>query len=228
MPHQILLIATESPDRETLVERLAEEGYLVQTTADGEEGFNLALDGDHNLVILDVVLPGKNGFDFCRDLRQLGINTPLLILSHRSSTVDKVLGLKMGADDYVTKPFKMQELLARIEAVLRRNPAPARQLVSSYRFGSVRVDLRRAEVLRDGCAVALSAKEFHLLRYLLEHRGELLSRAQLLKEVWGYTPELESRTVDVHVACLRQKLEPNPKYPQWILTVRRLGYRFAG
>jgi two-component system alkaline phosphatase synthesis response regulator PhoP len=178
-----------------------------------------------DLVILDVMLPGKSGIDVCRDLRQLGVTVPVLMLTARSQPVDKVLGLKIGADDYVTKPFEMMELLARVEALLRRAQTPGSG-GPVYEFGAVRVNVRGAEVLRDGKPLALSAREFQLLRYLIEHRGAALSREELLRDVWGYDASLSTRTVDVHIAWLRQKLEPDPKNPRYILTLLGIGYKF--
>jgi two-component system alkaline phosphatase synthesis response regulator PhoP len=163
--------------------------------------------------------------DVCRDLRQDGVNTPLLMLTARSQTFDKVLGLKIGADDYLTKPFEMPEFLARVEALLRR---PALKGYSSVlRFGAIRFDPRRAEVWRDAKQVPVSAREFQLLKYFTEHRGETLTREQLLRAVWGYDSAPSTRTVDVHVAWLRQKLEEDPKQPKWIVTVHGIGYRFG-
>jgi two-component system alkaline phosphatase synthesis response regulator PhoP len=180
------------------------------------------------LIILDVMLPRRNGFDLCRDLRQRAILTPIIMLTARGQVVDKVVGLKLGADDYLTKPFEMIELLARIEALLRRAPAAPTREPETYQFGPVRIDFRRAEVALDGEAVGLSAREFQLLRYFIEHRGSTLSRDELLNEVWGYNAMPSTRTVDVHVAWLRQKLEPNPRHPRFILTVHGLGYKFVG
>ena len=217
----------------TLTDRLTTEGYAVETAQDGEAGLAQAASAAFDLIILDVMLPRKNGFDVCRDLRQRGIHSPIIMLTARGQVVDRVVGLKLGADDYVTKPFEMIELLARIEALLRRAPAtavasPSAQLPETYQFGAVRVRFRRAEVERDGQRLELSALEFKLLRYLIEHRGATLSRDELLNEVWGYDAMPSTRTVDVHVAWLRQKLEPNPRHPQFILTVHGLGYKFAG
>ena len=217
----------------TLTDRLVTEGYAVETAQDGEAGLAQAASAAFDLIILDVMLPRKNGFDVCRDLRQRGIHSPIIMLTARGQVVDRVVGLKLGADDYVTKPFEMIELLARIEALLRRAPAtavasPSAQLPETYQFGAVRVRFRRAEVERDGQRLELSALEFKLLRYLIEHRGATLSRDELLNEVWGYDAMPSTRTVDVHVAWLRQKLEPNPRHPQFILTVHGLGYKFAG
>jgi two-component system alkaline phosphatase synthesis response regulator PhoP len=181
----------------------------------------------YDLIILDIMLPRKNGMDVCRDLRQRGVPTPILMLTARGQTVDKVVGLKIGADDYLTKPFEMLELLARVEALLRRAPAFA-GAGGVYQFGAIRLDVRRTEVTLHGTPVTLSAKEFQLLRYLAEHRGTTVSRETLLSEVWGYGAVTSSRTVDVHVAWLRQKLEEDSRQPQWILTVHGMGYRLAG
>jgi two-component system, OmpR family, alkaline phosphatase synthesis response regulator PhoP len=233
MNQRILLVEDEPGLVMTLTDRLVTEGYAVETAQDGETGLEQAASRAFDLIILDVMLPLKNGFDVCRDLRQRGIDSPIIMLTARGQVVDRVVGLKLGADDYVTKPFEMIELLARIEALLRRAPAtvaPAGtgQLPDTYQFGPVRVHVRRAEVERDGEEVELSALEFKLLRYLIEHRGATLSRDELLNEVWGYDAMPSTRTVDVHVAWLRQKLEPNPRHPQFILTVHGLGYKFAG
>ena len=173
------------------------------------------------------MLPKKNGFDVCRDLRQKNVETPILMLTAKGETIDKVLGLKLGADDYLTKPFEVMELLARIEALLRRVGNTHQNLNGSFKFRLVAIDFRRAEVLKDNQPVELSALEFKLLQYLIEHRGEVLKRDELLDEVWGYDAMPSTRTVDVHVAWLRQKLEENPKYPQFIQTVHGLGYKFT-
>jgi two-component system alkaline phosphatase synthesis response regulator PhoP len=156
------------------------------------------------------------------------VQTPILMLTARSEVVDRVVGLKLGADDYLTKPFEMIELVARVEALLRRRPASSGVSLERYRFGDIMVDVRRAEVTRNGSPVELSAKEFHLLRYLIEHRGATISREELLQEVWGYQAALSTRTIDVHIAWLRQKLEANARVPQFILTIHGLGYKFAG
>jgi two-component system, OmpR family, alkaline phosphatase synthesis response regulator PhoP len=223
---RILLVEDEPGLVLTLSDRLASEGYEVETAGDGETAVERAGAGGFDLVILDVALPRKNGFDVCRDLRQQGVAVPILMLTARNQTVDKIVGLKIGADDYVTKPFDMMELLARIEALLRRAPATAAP-DAPYQFDGVRVDPRGAEVFRDGKPVALSAREFQLLVYLIRHKGEVLSRDKLLHEVWGYTAIPSTRTVDVHVTWLRQKLEANPKEPRHILTVYGFGYKFV-
>ncbi len=229
MSKRILLIEDEPGLVLTLSDRLRSEGYAVEVASDGETGQARAAGEAFDLIILDVMLPRKNGFDVCRDLRQQGVQVPMIMLTARSQVVDKVVGLKLGADDYLTKPFEMIELLARVEALLRRVPAPPPPSAEVYQFGQVKVDFRRAEVQRVGVGpVELSALEFRLLRYFIDHRGATLSRDELLNNVWGYNSLASTRTVDVHVAWLRQKLEPNPRYPQFILTVHGFGYKFVG
>jgi two-component system alkaline phosphatase synthesis response regulator PhoP len=228
MSKRILLVEDEPGLVLTLTDRLTGEGYDVESQSNGEAGLERALEGGFDLVVLDVMLPRKSGFDICRDLRARGINTPVLMLTARGQVVDKVVGLKLGADDYLTKPFDMVELLARVEALLRRGPAAQAAGSDVYGFGDVRVDFRKAEVSRGGEAVDLSAREFKLLRYFIEHRGATLSRDELLNGVWGYNAMPVTRTVDVHVAWLRQKLEENPRHPQFIMTVHGLGYKFIG
>ncbi len=212
----------------TLKDRLSKEGYAVESANDGPSGYKRATTESFDLLILDVMLPHSSGLDVCRDLRQAGIKVPVLMLTAKSQLVDKVVGLKIGADDYLTKPFEMMELLARVEALLRRvsQRTPAAK-EGSFEFGPNRVDFRSTAVFRDGRPIDLSAREFKLLRYFIEHRGATVSRDELLNAVWGYEAMPFTRTVDVHVAWLRQKLEPNPRHPQFILTVHGLGYRFV-
>ena len=229
MPSARLLLVEDEPGLQlALTDRLTVEGYQVETAGDGNTAVTRATGEPFDLIVLDVMLPGRDGFDVARTLRQHGIQTPILMLTARSEVVDRVVGLKLGADDYLTKPFEMIELLARLEALLRRAPASAGVALERYQFGDVVVDVRKAEVTRNGIALDLSAKEFHLLRYFIEHRGATLSREELLHQVWGYHATPSTRTVDVHVAWLRQKLEPNSRMPQFILTVHGLGYKFAG
>ena len=227
MLKRLLLVEDELGLVLTLTDRFRMEGYEVETAPDGNEGLAMALGSSFDLILLDVMLPGKSGYDICREVRAKGNETPILMLTARGHVVDKVVGLKLGADDYITKPFDMVELLARMEALLRRVPSVVKPS-TTYQFGGVRIDFRKAEVLRDGAAVALSAREFTLLRYLIDNRGATVSREELLNQVWGHQAIPTTRTVDVHVAWLRQKLEENPKYPQYILTIRGIGYRFAG
>ena len=224
---RILLVEDEPGLVMTLTDRLAREGYAVESSSDGESGLERAAAAPFDLVLLDVMLPRLSGFDVMRELRRRAIDTPVIMLTARGQVVDKVVGLKLGADDYVTKPFEMVELLARIEAKLRRAPAilhPA----EGYQFGEIRMDFRKAEITKDGAPLDLSAREFQLLRYFIEHRGATISREELLNEVWGYNSMPSTRTVDVHVAWLRQKIEPNPRHPQYVLTVHGMGYKFAG
>lgn len=228
MNHRILLIEDEPGLVLTLTHRLGREGYALKTVADGEAGLACALKDPFDLIILDIMLPSKNGFDVCTDLRQRGVGVPILMLTARGQLADKVHGLKIGADDYLTKPFEMAELQARIEALLRRVSSPRSKSLERHQFGDVCVDFRSAEITRKGKQVELSAREFQLLRYFIQHRGATLSRDELINEVWGYDAMPVTRTVDVHVAWLRQKIEPNPGRPQFILTIHRLGYKFVG
>ena len=230
MTQRILLVEDELGLVMTLSDRLTSEGYAVEAAHDAETGLARATNEPFDLIILDVMLPGGNGFDVCRDLRQRGVRTPIIMLTARGQTTDKVVGLKIGADDYVTKPFEMMELLARVEVQLRRSGISGGGVLSVevYQFGDIRVDFRRAEAYRGEDLIELSAKEFKLLRYLIEHRGAALSRDELLNKVWGYDAAVSTRTVDVHVAGLRQKLEPNQRHPQFILTIHGLGYKFSG
>jgi two-component system, OmpR family, alkaline phosphatase synthesis response regulator PhoP len=229
VPSARLLLVEDEPGLQlALSDRLVAEGYRVETAGDGHVAVARATSEPFDAIILDVMLPGRDGFDVARTVRQHGVQTPILMLTARGQVVDRVVGLKLGADDYLTKPFETIELLARIEALLRRAPSIGGSSVDRYQFGAVLVDARKAEVTRDGAMVELSAKEFHLLRYFIEHRGATVSREELLQEVWGYHATPSTRTVDVHVAWLRQKLEPNPRIPQYILTVHGLGYKFVG
>ena len=225
---RVLLVEDEAGLRLTLSDRLSSEGYSVETASDGEAGLARATGGGYDLIVLDVMLPRMNGFDLCREVRQRGVTTPILMLTARGQVVDKVVGLKLGADDYLTKPFETIELMARLEALLRRAPSAAQPGGDGYRFGDVEVDFRKMEVTRAGAAVDLSALEFKLLRHLIAHRGATLSRDALLADVWGYDEMPLTRTVDVHVAGLRQRIETNPRAPEYILTVHGLGYKFVG
>jgi two-component system, OmpR family, alkaline phosphatase synthesis response regulator PhoP len=226
MKERILLIEDEPALQSTLGLRLRGEGYIVESAGDGTEGYEKATMSPFDLIILDVMLPDRSGFDICRDIRQAGLATPILFLTARNQTTDKVIGLKLGADDYVTKPFKAAELIARIEVLLRR--VPVRSGYGVHQFGSIRIDIRRAEVTRDGVPVYLSAREFQLLRYLIERSGSTVPRAELLRSIWGYREDTLTRTVDMHVASLRDKLEHNPRKPELIVTVAGVGYKFVG
>jgi two-component system alkaline phosphatase synthesis response regulator PhoP len=215
----------------TLTDRLENEGYAVESAPEGNEALKKAAESTYDLVVLDVMLPGKSGFDVCRELRSRGSSTPILFLTARGEVADKVVGLKLGGDDYLTKPFDMMELTARVEALLRRsaaNAADSGAAPARYAFGDVKVDFRKAEVTRGNMPIELSALEYKLLKYFIENRGATLSREELLSRVWGYDAFIHSRTVDVHVSGLRQKIEPNPARPRYVVTVHKLGYRFLG
>jgi len=225
---RILLVEDEEGLILTLTDRLRSEGFEVVSAKDGEAGLDTASSQPFDLIILDVMLPKKNGYDVCRDLRQQGVATPVLMLTAKGETIDKVLGLKLGADDYLTKPFEVIELLARIEALLRRSPAKTNgHSAGAYKFDDVAVDFKRATVIKENLPVDLSAMEFKLLQYLIENRGVVHSRDHLLDQVWGYDAMPSTRTVDVHIAWLRQKLEENPRRPRFIQTVHGMGYKFA-
>ena len=225
---RILLVEDEPSLVLTLTDRLLSEGYEVEAAGDGDAAVDRAIAGSFDMVLLDVMLPGRDGFEVCRELRQRGLQIPIVMLTARGQVVDRVVGLKLGADDYVTKPFEMIELLARMEAIFRRARASSSSPAGTYAFGSVRVDFRSGEVFRDGEPVTLSALEFKLLAFFIQNRGALLTRDELLDKVWGYDAMPTTRTVDVHVASLRQRLERNPSRPEYILTVHGRGYRFAG
>ncbi len=224
---RLLLVEDEPGLVMTLTDRLAAEGYEVVSAVDGETGLQRAATEPFDVILLDGMLPRRDGFDVCRSLRQRNVRTPILMLTARGQVVDRVVGLKLGADDYLVKPFEMAELLARVEALLRRVP-PAAAQAETYQFGDIQVDFRKAEVRRGGALLDVSAREFKLLKYFIEHRGATLSRDELLNEVWGYNAMPTTRTVDVHVAWLRQKLEANPKRPEHIHTIHGLGYKFTG
>jgi two-component system, OmpR family, alkaline phosphatase synthesis response regulator PhoP len=227
MNPRILLVEDEPSVRLTVTDLLVDEGYDVETASDGPSGLKRASEEPYDVVLLDIMLPGMNGLDVCRELRRLGKDVAVLMLTARGQLTDKVVGLKLGADDYLVKPFEPAELLARIEALLRRVRKSGLTPVKSFQFGDVEVDFDRGDVRKAGTAVPLAAKELELLRYLVNHRGNVVSREELLESVWEYQPGVSSRTLDVHVAWLRQKLEDTPQTPQYIHTVRGVGYRFA-
>ncbi|MBI3209533.1 MAG: response regulator transcription factor [Candidatus Solibacter usitatus] len=227
MSSRILLVEDEPGLLLTLTDLLESEGYSVETATTGPSGLAKAINGAFDLILLDVMLPGKSGYDVCRELRQQGKDVAILMLTAKTQVLDKVVGLKLGADDYLAKPFDPAELLARIEALLRRVTKDGLAPVARFRFGTVMADFEKGEVLKDGAPINLAGKELQLLRYLIDHRGKVLSRDEILKDVWEYQPDIFSRTVDVHVAWLRQKIEDNPQQPKHILTVRGSGYRFS-
>jgi two-component system alkaline phosphatase synthesis response regulator PhoP len=224
---RILLVEDESNLRRTVTDLLKSDGYTVESSGDGLEAQTMAMSQPYDLIILDVMLPSRSGFDVCRHLRKNGVNTPILMLTARSELNNKVQGLKSGGDDYLTKPFETPELQARVEALLRRAASGARAEIKMYEFEEIQVDFINARILKSGKTIALGERENRLLRYLIERRGNVLSRDELLQEVWGYKSVPLTRTVDVHIAWLRQKIEDDPKNPQYIVTVHGQGYRFS-
>ena len=227
MSSRILLVEDEPGLVLTVSDLLSTEGYEVETAADGEAGLAKASGGNFDLVILDVMLPRKTGFDVCKLLRQTGNDAAILMLTAKSQVVDRVVGLKLGADDYLTKPFDPAELLARVEALLRRVQKQDRIPIRSFQFADIEVDFERAELLKRGQPVSMAGKELQLLRYLIDNRGRVVPREEILQNVWEYNSDVTSRTIDVHVAWLRQKLEDNPQNPKHIHTIRGKGYRFS-
>lgn len=227
MNSRILLVEDEPGLVLTVSDLLMGEGYDVETAQDGEAGLLKATSAEFDLIILDVMMPKRNGLDVCRDLRQRGYDTAILMLTAKTQVVDRVVGLKLGADDYLSKPFDPSELLARVEALLRRVKKEGRAPVRSFEFSDVQVDFESGHVTKAGAAVPLAAKEQQLLRYLVDRRGKVVTREELLQNVWEYQSDINSRTIDVHVAWLRQKLEDNPQSPKHIHTIRGKGYRFA-
>ena len=224
---KILIVEDEPNMVAGLRDNFEYEGYQVITAGDGVQGLERALADSPDLVVLDVMMPRMSGLDVCKQLKAKRPSVPVIMLTARGQEVDKVVGLELGADDYVTKPFSIRELLARVKAVLRRARALPRGQ-ERYSFGDVELDLRGYRAVRRGKEVELSAKEFELLKYFVCHAGETLSRDRLLEDVWGYEHYPTTRTVDAHIVRLRQKLEPNPEAPRFILTVHGVGYRFVG
>ncbi|MDC7232687.1 MAG: response regulator transcription factor [Spirochaetales bacterium] len=227
---RILIIEDEPGVQMTLEDRLQAEGYETEVRGDGIKGQQEAEENAYDLILLDIMLPGRDGFSVCQNLRNKKINTPVLMLTARNTSVDNIMGLRQGADDYVSKPFDMGVLLARIEALLRRSAlggGTGSGEEEVFSFGDFTFDLKQGRLMKKGEVIDLHAKEFHLLKFLLRHRNELLSRDRILNEVWGYESETTTRTVDVHIAKLRQKLGES-ELPRFIETVRGQGYRFSG
>lgn len=226
MSSRILIVEDEPGILLVIGDLLRAEGHVVETAAEGPSGLACATGQKFDLLILDVMLPGMNGFDLCHGAREQGFDGAILMLTAKGQIRDRVHGLENGADDYLVKPFDPDELVARVSALLRRVHKEDLTPVMKFHFGSVTADFARMEFCRKGKAVSLAAKEIELLRLLVNHRGRVLSREQILKQVWSEQPFITERTVDVHIAWLRQKLEDNPESPRHILTVRGEGYRF--
>ena len=226
MSVKILLVEDEAGIAEVMADLLRAEDYEVEICADGNRGLERALADSFDLLILDLMLPGKSGYEICHSVREAGYDGAILILTARGLIEDKVKGLRTGAEDYLVKPFDPDELLARTEALLRRSGKASRTPVSKIRFGNVTVDFANNEIAKDGVLVSLTAKEFELLRILVNRRGRTIAREEILAQVWREQPFITPRTVDVHMAWLRQKLEDQPQTPRFLLTVRGEGYRF--
>ncbi|MBD1210888.1 MAG: response regulator transcription factor [Ignavibacteria bacterium] len=234
MKRRILFIEDDAGLALTLTHRLQAQGYSVQHAGTGALGLKYATDSNFDLILLDVMLPDTNGFDVCADIRLRGVRVPILMLTARGQTTDKVVGLNLGADDYMTKPFEVIELLARMEALFRRTqPSTTTTVIqqtdmNTLRFADIEIDTRGKEVRKSGIALDFSRKEYELLLFLIERKGDVLERDEILNHVWGYDAMPSTRTVDMHILKLRQKIEPNAREPQYILTVHGSGYKFVG
>ncbi len=224
---RVLIIEDDSSMAVALQDGFSYEGFDVDLAKNGSQGLRLATERNPDVVVLDVMLPKLSGIDVCKRIRQNNNRVPIIMLTARGQESDKVAGLKSGADDYVTKPFSFLELFARVEAVLRRARGAA-ELPETYEFGNVSIDFRRTQAFKEGKHLALSPREFKLLRFMIDHRGEVLARERLLDAVWGYDNVPFTRTVDMHIAKLRKKIEDSPHDPSFIVTVHRVGYRFNG
>jgi len=225
---RILIVADQEDPSGGVTFNLRREGYEVLTAEHGEAGLRLAFEKLPDLIILDVMLPGMCDLDVCRELRLAGFEMPIMILTDRGDEADRVVGLESGADDYLTKPFSVRELVARVRARLRRPRPAADPIPTCYRFGDVEIDFERQRAQRQNCPLELSAKEFDLLCLLVRRQGRIVTRDEILKQVWGYENPPLTRTVDTHILRLRQKIEPDPASPSYIQTVYGAGYRFAG
>jgi DNA-binding response OmpR family regulator len=223
---KILVVEDDPAILKGLISSLDSAGYNVVSSSDGEEGFKLGRTLSIDLIILDVMLPKKDGFDICRDLRKNGINTPILMLTSKKEEIDKVLGLEIGADDYMTKPFSIRELLARINAILRRRSELTKN-IDEFSFDGIEIDFKRMEAYKNKKQIKMSSLEFKILKYLIEKEGVVVSRDQLLDDVWGYETFPTTRTVDNYILSLRKKIEDNPAEPVHLLTIHKSGYKFV-
>ncbi len=228
MKEKILIIEDEEDLVKGLKLNLLDEGYEVDWAADGEEGLRKALEDRPQLIILDIMLPKMNGLDICRELRQKNISIPIIMLTAKGEEIDKVLGLEIGADDYMTKPFSIRELLARIKAHLRREKRERKKAPEVYRFGDVEIDFTHFKVRRKDKELDLTSLEVEILKYFISHREEVVTREALLDKIWGYEKYPTTRTIDNHILKLRKKIEGDPSHPEYILSVYGEGYRFVG
>lgn len=222
---RILIIEDDKYILRGLEDNLSIEGYQIEKTIDGRQGLHMALHNPPDLILLDIMLPGMNGYDICREVKGRNPAQAIIMLTAKGQEVDKVVGLNLGADDYVTKPFGVPELLARIRAVLRR-ATPDQTIPDTFSFGSVYLDFKKFESTVNGEPIHLSAREFHILKYMISRKGEVVHRHDLLDEVWGYEHYPSTRTVDTHILELRKKLEPEPSNPKHIISIRGIGYKF--
>jgi two-component system alkaline phosphatase synthesis response regulator PhoP len=223
---RILIIEDDPAISKGLTDALKEEHYEVVSESDGEKGFKFAQNENIALIILDLMLPSKNGIEICTDLRKKGINTPILMLTSKKEEMDKVLGLEVGADDYLTKPFSVRELLARIKALLRRKNEIVKD-IEDYSFANVQIDFKRQIASKNSKPIELSTTEFKILKYFVEHEGEVVTRDNLLDKVWGYDVFPTSRTVDNYILSIRKQIEDNPSEPKHLITVPKAGYKFV-
>jgi len=223
---KILIIEDDPAITMGLEDSLSEEHYEIASEQDGKKGFQKALHEYYDLILLDIMLPSKNGIDICRDLRNNGINSAILMLTSKKDEMDKVLGLEIGADDYVTKPFSIRELKARIKALLRRKTEIIKE-VEEYSFGNVKIDFKKFEAYKNGKPIQLSSTEYKIMKYFIEHEGEVVSRDKFLDDVWGYDAFPTTRTVDNYILSLRKLIEDEPTHPQHIITIHKVGYKFV-
>lgn len=226
--HKILIVEDEEDLLKGLEINLNKEGYRVLRATRGDAAIDVAIKENPHLILLDVMLPGMSGLDVCRELRKKGLETPIIMLTARAEEIDRVLGLEIGADDYVTKPFSVRELLARIRARLRRLPTRGTELLTRYRFEDVEIDFEKYRTTRKGKPLDLTPREYDILRLLIRCRGEVVTRDRMLEEIWGYDASTTTRTVDSHILKLRQKLEDDSASPQHILSIYGAGYKFVG
>lgn len=222
---KILIIEDDPAILLGLKDTLSSENYDVTSEEDGEQGFKNALNGNYDIILLDIMLPSKNGMDICRDLRTGGISTPIVMLTSKKDEIDKVLGLEIGADDYVTKPFSIRELLARIKALLRRNFEMKSDL-EEYSFGDVYIDFTKQEAKKNNHSLQLSSTEFKIIKYLVQHEGEVITRDKFLDDVWGYDAFPTTRTVDNYILSIRKQIEDDPSNPKHLITIHKAGYKF--
>ena len=223
---KILIIEDDPAIRTGLKETFTTEGYNVSDAETGTKGFELAGKHDFDLIVLDLILPGKDGIEICKDLRSDGVKTPIIMVTSRKEEIDKILGLEIGADDYVTKPFSIRELLARVKALIRRSTYEPGD-IEEVAFANLKIDFKKQEMLRGENPVRLSATEYRILYYFIDHEGEVISRDKFLDEVWGYDSYPTTRTVDNYILSLRKKIEDDPANPKHLLTIHKVGYKFV-